>query len=121
MRIYINLFLVESNIGKKNVAEAFQTAAGLCEALEEERCYSNSRIILFLASSLKSLKPSYDMLLNILNLSLFFQLVGLNTFTWQISSSQEHTCRHNAIKFSVLASSVIHVRVHCLYYKAAFQ
>ena len=121
MRKSIDLFLVESNIGKKNVAEAFQTAAGLCEALEEERCYSNSCIILFSASSLKSLKPSYDMLLNILNLSLFFQLVGLNTFTWQISSSQEHTCRHNAINFSVLASSVMHVRVHCLYYKAAFQ
>ena len=118
MRIYINLFLVESNIGKNNVVEAFQTAAGLCEALKEERCYSNSHIIPFWPLLLSQ---TYNMLLNILNLSLFFQLVGLNTFTWQISSSQEHTCRHNAINFSVLASSVIHVRVHCLYYKAAFQ
>lgn len=33
----------ESNIGKKNVAEAFQTAAGLCEALEEERFKLDNR------------------------------------------------------------------------------
>ena len=37
MRKSIDLFLVESNIGKKNVLEAFKTAAGLCQALEEER------------------------------------------------------------------------------------
>lgn len=33
----------ESNIGKKNVLEAFQTAAGLCKALEEERFKLDNR------------------------------------------------------------------------------
>ena len=77
MRIYINLFLVESNIGKKNVMEAFQTAAGLCEALEEERCYSNSRIIPFWPLLLSQ---TYNMLLNILNLSLFFSVSWFKYF-----------------------------------------